>query len=107
LTNEERYRQIMEATKALFLEELRAKSAYIVEQIEQWREGSLPDADLIERLYRSTHTLKGVAVTVGFSDVHEVAERVSECKYRSDLTAISADEMEELTVMASVLGKYR
>ncbi|MCI3922799.1 Hpt domain-containing protein [Paenibacillus sp. TRM 82003] len=96
----------MEATKALFLEELRAKGSDVAEQVEQWREGRTTNEQLIKRLYSLTHTLKGVALTVGFADVHDVAERVSAFKYRQESCPLSAAELNEAADAALELRKY-
>ncbi|HZG57776.1 Hpt domain-containing protein [Paenibacillus sp.] len=107
MTNDERYRRILEATRTLFLDELRAKSADIANAVHRWREGALSDDALVEHLYRQTHTLKGVALTVGFEDVHAVAEAVSAFKYRHEETPLQDAELELLVSKALELRAYR
>ena len=105
--NEERYRRILEATKTLFLSELRERSEDIAETVARWRLGSIADESFVDELYRHTHKLKGVALTVGYADVHEIADAVSRAKYRHEAGPISKEELERLAARASELEIYR
>ncbi|WP_158299365.1 Hpt domain-containing protein [Paenibacillus antri] len=105
--SEERYRRILESTKSLFLEELRVKSADIADTIERWRLGSVADDRLVDHLYRQTHTLKGVALTVGFADVHDIADAVSEFKHRHEESPLPKEELDRLAERAMKLEIYR
>jgi len=105
--NEERYRRILETTKTLFLSELQARCADIADTVSRWRSGSIADESLVDELYRHTHTLKGVALTVGYADVHEIADAVSRYKYRHDTSPLSKEELERLAERASALEIYR
>ena len=107
IVNEERYRRILETTKTLFLSELQARTADIAETVSRWRRGSLGDDALVEELYRHTHTLKGVALTVGYADVHEIADAVSDYKYRHEAGPLPKEELERLAARASALEIYR
>ncbi len=90
-------------TKALFADELRARS----EDVAGAAARTLADDSFVDELYRYTHTLKGVALTVGYADVHEIAEAVSDYKYRHEASPLPKDDLERLAERASALEIYR
>jgi len=107
VTNDERYRRILETTKSLFLDELRAKCADIADTVERWRRGEAADDLLVERLYRHTHMLKGAALTLGFSGVDAIADAVRDYKHRHAERPLDKAELDRLAAKAMELEGYR
>lgn len=97
----------MEAARSLFVEDLALKSAELAAAAEQWLSGELPADEFVERAYRLTHALKGIALTVGFEDVHAVAEAVSVYKHRHEADPLPREELVRLAAKTLELKIYR
>ncbi|WP_274363050.1 Hpt domain-containing protein [Paenibacillus thermotolerans] len=104
---EKRLRSIIDETRALFASGLREKAAEAADWVGRWREGDVSDEVLIERLYRITHNLKGVALTLGFDEVHDIAEKVAEFKRRQEREPAESKEMAELAESVLRLASIR
>ncbi|CAG7615259.1 hypothetical protein PAESOLCIP111_01794 [Paenibacillus solanacearum] len=78
-TNEDKRRKmqrILARTRELFLGDARLRGAAVLEAAARWREGALPADRLGESAYAYAHALRGVALTVGCSRIHELSEEM-------------------------------
>lgn len=107
--DEQKYRRIIESAKQRFLGELQIKCAELEHAVDSWRRGEISGEQFVDRAYRLTHALKGVALTVGFPDVHEVAEQTDEFMRRQDEAGLppAAAELERLAGTLESLRQYR
>lgn len=73
---QQKMRRILEQTKRVYLLDARQRSAKLREELTRYREGAVTKSDIAGLMYQHAHALKGVALTVGLEQIHELSEKL-------------------------------
>jgi chemotaxis protein histidine kinase CheA len=72
-----RLQRILENTKRVYLQDAQRRAETLRERLQEYGKDSKADqASLTHLIYQHAHALKGVALTVGLQEIHELSEQL-------------------------------